>query len=150
MRPLARSRLLRPQAPLWARLAIVLLAVLQTVAPSWHICGLQLGCECCVDEHHPGANDQDAGGPRALICGLPADEHAHDGPLAWISHPHADEGDNFCLAMLLQSMPGTQTAAPPLFIFQAIRAQVHPSPAELIPSARLRRVASRGPPSYSL
>lgn len=142
---------------LWSRLAVVLLALLQIVAPTWHVC--DMGGHCAGRAMHAGGHHEEyAEGSsntalRPFICACAGNPDSHPAPANW---PKWNEhlighGDPFCLARLLQTMPATQAAGmPPLVIrFVSLPAEYVASPTSA-PQTLTGDFPARGPPSFSL
>jgi len=125
------------------RFAVVLLALLQFVAPSWHICDLGLsGCSC----------DQTS----LVRAGKPVDEASlppccrHKAHAAGRTEsgqttpPHPYTG--FCLARFLESYFGSTSARGPELIRRLRLVSIPDWSPEVPPTQSLPSPAGRGPP----
>ena len=135
------------QLPPLVRTAVVLLALVQIVAPSWHVCAL--GGSSCHDPHQEHAQvwkPKCGGGPK---CSCVKPEGALYSPTGqWISAPVDDAFHGTCLARLLLGMPNS-TVAP--FHFTALfsqRTQFVPYSSTCPIVAALPQPPSRGPPLF--
>jgi hypothetical protein len=142
----------RFQPTLWARLAVVLLAVLQVIAPSWHVCDMAGGDRCASTSHHGMAmagGDDDA--QRPLICYCAEKPHADSPVKDRLEGVEAHSHSPFCLALLLQSMPGSVAAVVPFHIMLLSPEFTPPVRRESAPpAAPVRHFEARGPPLISL
>jgi len=139
-------QLLHP-GPRATRFFVIALALLQLVAPTWHVCALGGHLAAHSKMAHHGALRVAAGAPnRPLICFCAP----HQKPLdpqtprldGVLSANHAT-----CLALLLQTMPGQTGAPPPIFESRALvpadfKIEVRSAPCLTAP----RRSRGRAPP----
>ena len=123
------------------RIAVVLLALLQFVAPSWHICDLGLSDCCC-----PAAAMVSPGQPGADANLPPCCRHkAHLGAKTGSSCPdHPYTG--FCLARFLESYFGSTAARGPELVRQLRLVSIPDCDPVGPPSQSLPAPAGRGPP----
>jgi hypothetical protein len=146
-----------PRTALWSRFLVVLLALLQVVAPTWHVC--DMGGHCASMSRHAGGHHEDyAEGSsntplRPFICACAGNPNQHPVPANWPKWNEHLTGhdDPFCLARLLQTMPATQAAGmPPLVIrFVSLPAEYVATPSSS-PKEAPGDFPARGPPSFSL
>ena len=135
----------RAPGPL-VRLAVVLLALVQLVAPSWHVC--ELGGYACHPKHAKAEvwKPKCGGGP---VCSCVKPPGAIESLTGQVLDGRDSPGHNTCLALLLMSMPGAIAPAFTLALSTARR------PARTLPAlapplcAVLRQPPSRGPPPLS-
>lgn len=129
--------------PLRLRALVLVLGLLLFVAPSWHVCALGGHALHCSEHSGDGAL-------RPVICYCRADLGSESARYAkaWpVKLAESPQNAPFCLARLLQTMPG-QTAlvtAPPVIVPEAGA----PCPIFTQESALLRptvRLRGRGPP----
>jgi len=129
----------------WTRIAIVLLAVLQFVAPSWHVCDLGFpgGCSC-EEKSVAGSGAGKAEEELPPCCRHKA--HGNAGPAQVNQHCPAHPFTGTCLARLLDSLPGsTQAAAPE--VRRVLRlVEIPPFPVFAAQAGALPRRSGRGPP----
>lgn len=162
-------RLLRPWMSVrelakcpWARMLLLALALMQCIAPTWHVCSLGGHASC----HQNVASGHGAGGQTAHGFALaPVSAEAQEGrqPVICICLPEAEgdksqpdltaapavQGEPQCLALMLQSMPGHGAAQPELITFAARQLPLvanRPSPVAL---AEVRSHSGRGPPALT-
>ena len=138
----------RAPGPLF-RLAVVLLALVQLVAPSWHVC--ELGGYSCHTGHGRHAKAEvwkpKCGGGPVCPCVKPP------GAIVSLTGQVLDGRDTpqhgTCLALLLMSMPGAIAPAVAVALLLARRG-THALP-PLLPflCALLRQPPARGPPHLS-
>ena len=142
----SRASILAAQRTPLLRLAIVLLALVQLVAPSWHVC--ELGGTTCHPKHAKAEIwKPKCGGGKTCPCVKPP------GAIVSLTGQVLDGHDpphhSTCLALLLMSMPGAIASAFALVLLLA-RRHSRALPAFLPPScAPLRQPPSRGPPHLS-
>ncbi|MBV9468587.1 MAG: hypothetical protein JO316_18190 [Abitibacteriaceae bacterium] len=125
-----------------ARLAIVLLAVLQFVAPTWHVCELG-GSSCC--EHQLTTQSLPSITGLTATCGRCTERKGA------VSGRIVQARDNCpftgtCLARLLESMPGSFFALPTLLLPVATRYLSVLTPSTLCSVVALPQPPVRGPP----
>lgn len=147
-----RRPAIRLQPTLWARLAVVLLAVLQVIAPSWHVCDMAGGDTCSPSSHH--GMRMAAGGDGAqqpLICYCAEKPHLEPTVKDRLNGVETHSHSPFCLALLLQTMPGAVAAVVPFQIVLLTPEFTPPvQPESAPPTAIGHHFEARGPPSTSL
>lgn len=146
-----------PRTALWSRFLVVLLALLQVVAPTWHVC--DMGGHCASMARHAGGHHEDyaegsSNGPlRPFVCACAGDPTTHPVPANWPKweEHYSGHDDPFCLARLLQTMPATAVAGmPPLVVrFASLPAEYHET-FTVAPQTFPLRSPARGPPVFSL
>lgn len=132
-----------------ARLLVALLALIQFIAPTWHVCAMG-GASCCPPPsegetklHCPLPARSTSSTPRAASC-CPQEEAAPQQFLNATPEPH---GEN-CLAKLLLGMPWQSVAPLELVEFTARRTPSTPAVPRCIALADLPQPPSRGPPAF--
>lgn len=131
---------------LHTRLLIALFALIQLIAPTWHIC--EMGAASCC----PPAGDN-----QALHCPLPASsslQNAHCEPGSqdepqFIVSATPDPHEENCLAKLLMGMPWQSVAALELPRPVTDHLTAVPSTPHCVSLAALPQPPSRGPPLFS-
>lgn len=152
-RPYCQFPMLRrlPFSPRALRFFVVALALVQFVAPTWHICAL--GGHICgtrTAAHHGASPVTEFNGENApmrpLICVCAAPLPPLDSKTArldGVSHT----GHSTCLALLLQTMPGQTAVAPAVFEPRALSAVHGAALTHIAPSlAPSRGFRGRAPP----
>jgi hypothetical protein len=136
-----------------ARVLLALLALLQLIAPTWHVCEMG-GGSCCPPpgsqatmSHCVRRAAAESAPPHCSKC-LEA-EAAQDGatPFA-VSAPHPPFGGN-CLAKLLLGMPWQSVAAQQLFCTARHRIAFTTREYSFLSSFAWALPLSRAPPFYS-
>jgi len=122
------------------RLLVALFALMQLIAPTWHICAMG-GTSCCPPE----------GSAQALHCPLPAassgqDVHTHN-EFSVSATPDAHEEN--CLAKMLMGMPWQSVAAIELPKPATEHLTAVPATPLCATVATLPQPPSRGPPHLS-
>lgn len=141
--------------PLSLRLLVVLLALVQFVAPTWHICSMgghvmSMSETSGMGSHEgmaPAAEANEDGPPRALICYCAPKSHDENpnGPKLFPASSHDEHAT--CLALLLQNMPGAVATVPALVLPSTLieaRFQVRHETSPTL--AILSRFRGRAPP----
>ncbi len=149
------------------RFFVVALALLQLVAPTWHICamgGHVAGHSAGHSAGHGANHDSASGSGAAILAALAESPAQANRPLICVCAPHekpqtppdpraprfegrADASHATCLAMLLQTMPA-QLGAPPRLprsqslVVAAFVASFYGAPSVAAP----RRFLGRAPP----
>ena len=135
-----------------ARFLVALLALVQFIAPTWHVCEMG-GASCCPPKtgdslQHcasPGASAaDDAAKPKCEKC--PEAESAEPLTVSATSAPH---GEN-CLAKLMLGMPLQNAAPVALLEFSSRRIESTPATLQQLSIGDLPQPPSRGPPVSSL
>lgn len=136
------------------RWAVVLLALLQIVAPLWHVCALgghAMASDAAAHHGTVAIPVQSDGPRRPLICWCPPSHDADPnsgGPKFSPVVSHEDHGT--CLALLLQTMPGALAAAPTIALSSTKVESRFPIRHERAPTlAILRRFRGRAPPAFA-
>lgn len=147
------ERTLSSSAPLalhpLTRAAIVLLALIQVIAPTWHVCALGGGTRHHAPEEKVEVWKPKCGGGKKCPC-VPPKGKLVSPTGASLSKPADECPDTNCLARLLMGMPGS-LAAPFDFISLATRRPAFASSLFVSPSvAFLPQPPSRGPPRASV
>ncbi len=124
------------------RLLVALFALIQLIAPTWHICAMG-GTSCCPPE----------GSAQALHCPLPTassgqDTHTHDQPQFSVSATPDPHEEN-CLAKMLMGMPWQSVAAIELPKPATDHLTAVPVTPHCVAVATLPQPPSRGPPLFS-
>ncbi len=159
--------------PRSARFFVLALALLQFVAPTWHVC--EMGGHVAARHnsggvtgtHHENAaksatlialqaaphNQDETATRKPLICFCVREEHAPKETAPNPNAPHLENaphsGHATCLALLLQSMPGAVTASPALIRQSVVRCESFVARHESAPQiAILRRFRGRAPPVF--
>lgn len=138
--------------PRQARFFVLALALLQFVAPTWHVCEMGGHVMAGGDmSSHAGmavaATAAPTGPQRPLICYCAAKPSHHTDSDAPHFSPTLNSQHATCLALLLQSMPGHFTAGPALFTFSVAFVKLSAARPELSPStAFLSHFRGRAPP----
>lgn len=140
-------------APLWMRLALVALVMVQVVAPSWHVCVLGGNVAHSADRTAQANSSSLYCIPRVtdapatnISDALAAAASALSGSL---SAPHEDCATP-CLARLLMGMPGAVSPVQTLAFNTETRPAPFVWPLHLASLAALSQAPSRGPPALSL
>ncbi len=140
------SRFRQPQPARWLQLVVLLLAVVQVVAPTFHTCEQGGHCPCTVTVN----------GAQQLLA-VPAccrhKLHAVSGSKSGAAIDQSSEESPFsgtCLAQLLQSMPGSLYYRTSLVLLAVPRAAPCPTPEQTPLTVASRREPSRGPPSFTI
>lgn len=121
------------------RLLVALFALIQLIAPTWHICAMG-GTSCCPPE----------GNAPALHCDLPtasSGNHSHPQPLSVSATPDSHEEN--CLAKMLMGMPWQSIAAIELPKPATEHLTAVPATPLCATVATLPQPPSRGPPHLS-
>ena len=144
-------------SPRALRFWVLALALLQVVAPVWHVCALGghvFGHEKAA--HHgaanetakPAASDENAA-PQALICYCPPKSAAPQlaaNEMRVAATPDAMDHAT-CLALLLQTLPAQMAAPPAIFVFQtSAEIELVSRPLSAVSIAAMRRFRGRAPP----
>ena len=130
-----------------ARTAVVLLALVQLIAPSWHVCAL--GGSSCHDSHQEQAQVWKPKCGGGLKCSCVKPEGALYSPTGqWISAPVDDTFHGTCLARLLLGMPSSAAAPFHFAVSFSQRILFASSPIVLPTVAALPQPPSRGPPLF--
>jgi hypothetical protein len=144
----------RSLPPLTLRLLVVLLAFVQFIAPTWHVCEMgghvmSMRPGAAMAAHHGEATQTKEDGPQQpLICYCaPKPKHQENPNWPKLTPVVSHDEHVTCLALLLQTMPGAVAApatlvrlgAPVQFFWQA-KSQTSPS------FAFLPRFRGRAPP----
>lgn len=137
--------------PRSARFFVLMLALLQFVAPTWHVCEMGGHVMSHGDPASHAAMAAQAApaqdGPRqALVCYCaPKESHQADPDTPKLSAA-PDSHHPTCLALLLQTMPGDFAAAPALFSISVSFFAPHVTSEEFPAIAVLRHYRGRAPP----
>ena len=137
------SRFRQPRPGLLVQLAVLLLAIVQVVAPTFHTCEQGGHCPCTAMVH----------GRQEVVSLPPCCRHKAVGG----THGAAIDGGSSetpftgtCLAQLLQTMPGSLYAAGSLILLAVGRTASAPTLEQAPVFIALRREPSRGPPSLNV
>jgi hypothetical protein len=143
-----------PLAPLWLRLTVVLLAVVQVVAPSWHICELGGNTGASYPACHvPGTPS--AGAPTGgVLAAVTEQEITPEAAAAlaaapWLTGLPEDCASSSCLARLLMGMPGSIAHSTALTVVFEDPQSPTVATLRLASIAALPQPPSRGPPAFS-
>lgn len=148
-RRLRKSKLCLPPQPPLMRVAVVLLALLQFIAPTWHVC--ELGGKSCHSGHEAKTKvwKPKCGGGRLCRCIPPKGAVvALTGQL--LTAPGDESCHGTCLALLLTSMPGSIAAPIPFASFSAQRTAFAPTPLASPAATSMPLPPSRGPPPLTV
>lgn len=140
------------------RFFVLALALLQFVAPTWHVCemGGHVMAHGATKSHHGAlklAQVQTQSGAtetqQPLICFC----QAHEKPAPDPNAPQLESGSHpshaTCLALLLQTMPATALAPPAIFEIRTATLSSFIARHETAPqTAILRRFRGRAPPMF--
>jgi hypothetical protein len=117
------------------RLLVGLLALLQLIAPTWHVCELG-GNTCCPPQN----------GAAKVQCHLPPEAEASPQTfIGAIPDAHAEH----CLAKLLLGMPWQAVLPEQAALLRLRQAGSTPAAPRLVSLAGLPQPPSRGPPIFS-
>jgi hypothetical protein len=117
------------------RLLVVLLALLQLIAPTWHVCEMG-GSRCCPPQS----------GAAKLQCHLPAE--AEVSPPIFVGAVPTAHTEN-CLAKLLLGMPWQNVAPEAAAPLRPRQAGSTPAAPRFVSLAGLPQPPSRAPPIFS-
>lgn len=138
-----------PHPTIWKRAIVIWLALLQVVAPTWHVCGLGGSTHRHADEGQAKVWTPKCGGGPICPCVPPAgatvSSTGQDLSASDKEHSHGT-----CLARLLMGMPGSLSASFNIVILNAQSTTFAPS---LCPSpavALMPQPPARGPPVASV
>lgn len=128
------------------RLLVALFALVQIIAPTWHIC--EMGASSCCPPSGKG---------QALHCPLPTDasvqsahcEHGSQEQPAFTLSATPDPHEENCLAKMLMGMPWQSVAAIELPRPATDYVTATPSTPHCASLAALPQPPSRGPPFFS-
>jgi hypothetical protein len=135
--------------PLRLRVFVLLLALLQLVAPSWHICALGGHALHCTWMEQASSPD---GVLRPIICFCRADFESASAKYAkaWpnkLTVAPGGQDSSFCLARLLQTMPAQAALmAAPLAQVITTLAVPYPDVEQSAPARHVLAQHGRGPP----
>jgi len=134
-----------------ARFLVAILALIQFIAPTWHVCEMG-GSSCCPPK--TGAAKQHCARPSTPAADAAAKPHCAKCPQAaatsfQLENTPAPHGEN-CLAKLLLGMPLQEAAPVATLEFAAQQTPSTPAAPRVVSVEDLPQPPSRAPPVFSL